>query len=119
MLIDVWSFAEVRWTKLYQRPVGGSKSKEMKRQLMVRPSFPPIYCESQMPDVNDITDVVVIVRDVWMVGDLVDWWTDNCYWSARVTEIIGDGKAQVIFLHLFIYVIKLLRLLDITCFSLF
>ncbi|KAJ4722622.1 Agenet domain protein [Melia azedarach] len=86
---------KVRWTKLYQRPVGGSKSKEMKRQLMVRPSFPPIYCESQMPDVNDITDVVVIVRDVWVVGDLVDWWTDNCYWSARVTEILGDGKARI------------------------
>ncbi|XP_024035901.1 uncharacterized protein LOC18032183 isoform X2 [Citrus clementina] len=85
---------KIRWTKLYQKPVGGSRSKEMKRQIMVRPSFPPIFCESQMPDVNNITEVVVIVNDVWKVGDLVDWWTDNCYWTGRLTEILGDGKAR-------------------------
>lgn len=71
---------------------------------MVRPSFPPIFRESQMPDVNNIAEVVVIVNDAWKVGDLVDWWTDNCFWTARLTEILGDGKARVIFLHLFIYV---------------
>ncbi|KAH9682186.1 Agenet domain-containing protein [Citrus sinensis] len=86
---------KIRWTKLYQKPVGGSRSKEMKRQIMVRPSFPPIFCESQMPDVNNITEVVVIVNDVWKVGDLVDWWTDNCYWTGRLTEILGDGKARI------------------------
>ncbi|ESR33390.1 hypothetical protein CICLE_v10005898mg [Citrus x clementina] len=58
---------KIRWTKLYQKPVGGSRSKEMKRQIMVRPSFPPIFCESQMPDVNNITEVVVIVNDVWKI----------------------------------------------------
>ncbi|KAL9410805.1 hypothetical protein AB3S75_044557 [Citrus x aurantiifolia] len=54
---------KIRWTKLYQKPVGGSRSKEMKRQIMV--------------------------------GDLVDWWTDNCYWTGRLTEIVGDGKARI------------------------
>lgn len=118
LLFDVWSSVEIRWTKLYQKPVGGSRSKEMKRQIMVRPSFPPIFCESQMPDVNNITEVVVIVNDVWKVGDLVDWWTDNCYWTGRLTEILGDGKARVIFLHL-IYVMYLLRLLNMACSLLF
>ncbi|KAB1219983.1 hypothetical protein CJ030_MR3G020090 [Morella rubra] len=59
---------------------------------MVLPRFPPIYHESQMPDVNTISEVVVIVCDAWKVGNMVDWWADGCYWSARVTELLGDEK---------------------------
>ena len=63
---------------------------------MVRPSFPTVYHESEKPDVNTISDVIVIVDNVWKVGDLVDWWADGCYWSGRVTNILGNDQVKVI-----------------------
>ena len=65
---------------------------------MVRPCFPPICYVSQKPDINAITKVTVLVNDVWKVGDEVDWWTDGCYWSGRVTQLLGYEKVRVIFL---------------------
>ncbi|XP_059446697.1 uncharacterized protein LOC132178268 [Corylus avellana] len=82
---------KTKWTQLYQKR---RNWKEVKRQLMVRPQFPPIFRESQMPDVNSILEVVVIVDNVWKVGDLVDWLMDSCYWSGRVTELLGDEKVK-------------------------
>lgn len=67
---------------------------------MLRPYFPPVYHESTMPDVNTIAEVVVLVGDVWKVGDLVDWWKDGCYWSGRVTEVLGNEKVKVILIFL-------------------
>lgn len=101
LLVDMCIFTEIRWTKLYQKPSSGNKSKVINRQLMVRPYFPPVYRECQKPDINTISEVVVIVRDEWKVGDLVDWWADNCYWSATITKILGDGKARVIIIFFF------------------
>ncbi|KAI9194666.1 hypothetical protein LWI28_008053 [Acer negundo] len=86
---------KIEWIKLYQKPSAGSRSRAVKSKLMIRPSFPPVYRESQMPDVNSIPEVAVVVNIVWKVGDLVDWWSDNCYWSARITEILGEGKFRI------------------------
>ncbi|XP_068649815.1 uncharacterized protein [Aristolochia californica] len=83
-----------RWTVLYQKiPSGRVNQGEMR--LMVRPCYPPLYKESQMPDLCKISETIVIVNDAWKVGDLVDWWCDNCYWSGRVTQLLGDNKLQV------------------------
>ncbi|KAA8548770.1 hypothetical protein F0562_000454 [Nyssa sinensis] len=62
---------------------------------MVRPYYPPIYHEGQMPHVNANSEVAVIVDGGWKVGDLVDWWTDGCYWSGRVTQILGNDMVQI------------------------
>lgn len=62
---------------------------------MVRPQYPTIYYESQMPDINSIQEVIVVITGSWSVGDLVDWWTDDCYWSGKLTKLLGDGKAEV------------------------
>ncbi|KAL6335484.1 hypothetical protein AAG906_029727 [Vitis piasezkii] len=87
---------KLNWTKLYQKPpISKSKSKEKRRQLMLRPCFPPIYHVSQKPDINTITEVIVLVNDVWKVGDEVDWWTDGCYWSGRVTQLLGYDKVKI------------------------
>ncbi|XP_057959326.1 uncharacterized protein LOC131151881 [Malania oleifera] len=87
---------KINWTKLYQRPqIPKAKGRDIKMQLMVRPSFPKIYRESQLPDINAISEVVVIVNDAWKVGDLVDWWTDGCFWCGRISQILDDGKVQV------------------------
>ncbi|KAK3009862.1 hypothetical protein RJ639_011876, partial [Escallonia herrerae] len=89
---------KVKWTKLYQVPtIYGGRSKRTKRQLMVRPQYPPINHESQDFDVSAISEVTVMVDSVWKVGDLVDWWSDGCYWSARVTQILGNDKVQIEF----------------------
>ncbi|CAN0878224.1 hypothetical protein LINGRAHAP2_LOCUS12365 [Linum grandiflorum] len=59
--------------------------------LMVRPCFPPIYRESNLPDLDTILDVTVVVTDTWKVGDLVDWWCKGCYWSGRLTKELEPG----------------------------
>ncbi|KAI4353290.1 hypothetical protein L6164_002251 [Bauhinia variegata] len=85
---------EVLRIKIFQRPPAGF-CESRKRQLMVRPRFPTIYHESEKPDVSTISEVIVIVNNAWKVGDLVDWWTEGCYWSGRVTEILDDGKLKI------------------------
>ncbi|GMN53485.1 hypothetical protein TIFTF001_022615 [Ficus carica] len=85
------------WTKLYQKPRNHSNrySKQSEFEIMLRPRFPPVFRESQMPDVSAISEVVVIVNDAWKVGDLVDWWKDECYWSGKITRTLEDGKLQL------------------------
>lgn len=75
---------EVTWAKPYQ-----------KRKLMMRPSFPPCYRENQLPDSYPTSDVVVIYSETWKVGDLVDWWCEGCYWSGRITHLVGKDKIKI------------------------
>ncbi|XP_059650907.1 uncharacterized protein LOC132297535 [Cornus florida] len=88
---------KINWTRLYQvPPTNGRKSKVIKRQLMVRPRYPPIiYHESEIPNVKTDSEVAVIVDGAWKVGDLIDWWTTDCYWCGRVTQILGNDKVQI------------------------
>ena len=67
---------------------------------MVRPCFPTIYRESQIPDMNAISEDVVIVADVWKVGDLVDWFPDT-YWSGKIVKLLRNGKVKVLIICLF------------------
>ncbi|XP_024638517.1 uncharacterized protein [Medicago truncatula] len=80
--------------KVYQIPSHITKSKASKKELMVRPPFPTIYRESEKLDVNAFSEVIVIVNDEWKVGDLVDWFSDGCYWCGKVTEVFGNDKVQ-------------------------
>ncbi|XP_011029861.1 PREDICTED: uncharacterized protein LOC105129476 isoform X2 [Populus euphratica] len=84
---------KLNWTKLYQYPKPRLKNTE--RQLMVRPYFPSVYLESKLSEIKTISEVVVVVNDVWKVGDFVDWWTDGCYWSGRLTKALGNDKYQI------------------------
>ncbi|KAL0457065.1 UNVERIFIED_CONTAM: hypothetical protein Slati_1045700 [Sesamum latifolium] len=90
-------YRELKWTKLYQQvpPLHVGKAKEKHRELMLRPCYPPIHNKNQMPQVSEISEVAVIVDDSWKVGDLVDWWTTDCYWSGRITKLLGDDKAEI------------------------
>ncbi|KAJ6769087.1 AGENET DOMAIN-CONTAINING PROTEIN [Salix koriyanagi] len=81
---------KLNWTKLYQYPKPRLKNTE--RQLMVRPCFPSVYRENKLSEIKTISEVVVVVNDVWKVGDFVDWWTDGCYWSGRLTKALGNEK---------------------------
>ncbi|XP_042060006.1 uncharacterized protein LOC121804505 isoform X3 [Salvia splendens] len=84
---------KLNWTKLYQLPMGKSKRKHS--ELMLRPQYPPIYNEKQMPHVSEISEVSVIVCDSWKVGDLVDFFHTGCYWCGRITQIFDDEKAEI------------------------
>ncbi|WVZ26955.1 hypothetical protein V8G54_000211 (mitochondrion) [Vigna mungo] len=85
------------WIKLYQKPLTNiGKSKGLNKELMLRPSFPTFSRESEKLDVNAISEMTVIVNNTWKVGDLVDWYTDGCYWSGTVTKLLGNDKVQVI-----------------------
>ncbi|KAG7026187.1 hypothetical protein SDJN02_12686 [Cucurbita argyrosperma subsp. argyrosperma] len=89
---------EVVWTKPFQKPPAafGIPSTGPKGQLMVRPQFPQVYREKQLSDsTNSQLEVTVVVNDVWKVGDLVDWWKDNCYWSCKIIAILGDEEVKV------------------------
>lgn len=70
-------------------------SQKRKLHLMVRPCFPPLYTESQMANLDKISGLIAIVVDEWKVGDLVDWWFDGCYWSGRITCLLGSNRVQV------------------------
>ncbi|GFP95890.1 hypothetical protein PHJA_001733200 [Phtheirospermum japonicum] len=83
-----------KWLKLYQVPPYGS-GKEKYRELMLRPCYPPVYKAKQMPHASVISEVSVIVDDSWKVGDMVDWMTENCFWSGSITQLFGGGKAQI------------------------
>lgn len=86
---------KIKWTRIYQKPIRSSSLKEVKRELMVRPHFPLIYHESELPNVTTISEVVVVVDGIWRVGDLVDWLYEGCFWSGTITQVVGDEMVQI------------------------
>ncbi|PON57021.1 hypothetical protein PanWU01x14_177510, partial [Parasponia andersonii] len=71
-----------------------NRKSQQKLELMVRPPFPCICHEGRMHDVSTISEVAVIFSDTRRIGDLVDWFTDGCYWSGIVTKILEDETFQ-------------------------
>lgn len=65
---------------------------------MARPQYPQIYHKNEMPAVNSISEACVIIDGVWKSGDLVDWFEDDCYWSASIIKILSDERVKVIVL---------------------
>lgn len=63
---------------------------------MARPQYPQIYHKNEMPAVNSISEARVIIDGVWKSGDLVDWFEDDCYWSASIIKILSDERVKVI-----------------------
>ncbi|XP_065863135.1 uncharacterized protein [Euphorbia lathyris] len=90
--VDYYDFPDekVRPIKLYQKP---AKNKDV--ELMIRPQYPAFYNEGEVPDISSISEVAVIVNNAWREGDLVDWFSDGCYWSGKLTEVLGNDKFQM------------------------
>lgn len=63
---------------------------------MVRPTFPQCYWENEKPNQLPKTHAVAIVTGPWKVGDLIDWWYTDCYWTGKIIELLGDDKVKVI-----------------------
>ncbi|KAF3785170.1 hypothetical protein EJ110_NYTH28759 [Nymphaea thermarum] len=91
---------KVGWMRLYEKPhIAKGGLQQNKLQLMIRPCFPKSYLESEAPNLDNISEVVVVYRDTWKVGDHVDWWYEGCYWTAQITDLIGSDKVQVALLE--------------------
>ncbi|KAI3937765.1 hypothetical protein MKW92_030970, partial [Papaver armeniacum] len=97
--LEYYDFPDEKITRmsLYRLNPAEKHTGVKKKHLMLRPSYPQIYHQSQMPDVSAITEVVGIVDRPWKVGDMVDWFKDGCYWSACITNIQNDEIVQVMF----------------------
>eukprot|EP01018_Ginkgo_biloba_P004170 Gb_23344 [translate_table: standard] len=63
-------------------------------QLMMRPRFPCFYRECDQPDAQIISGMIAIINDEWEVGNLVDWWSDGCFWSGRIAAILDNDMVQ-------------------------
>ncbi|KAJ4874044.1 Agenet domain-containing protein [Raphanus sativus] len=70
---------EIHHTQVYQL-----FENEEKEWLMVRPSYPPHYQERKVRKIEADQAPLVVVHGSWKVGDLVDWWKDDCFWCAIV-----------------------------------
>lgn len=65
---------------------------------MVRPIRP--RHQSEVLDEEEEEEVVV-VNGVWKVGDLVDWWKDDCYWSGTVQEVREEDESAKVYCESF------------------
>ncbi|RCU61429.1 hypothetical protein SETIT_J001200v2 [Setaria italica] len=63
--------------------------------IMVRPTFPQWYLEHEKPKELPKANVVAIVSSPWKVGDLVEWWYTDCYWTGKIVELLGDDKVKI------------------------
>ncbi|XP_048623481.1 uncharacterized protein LOC125605489 [Brassica napus] len=86
----------IHTTKVYQKRQGESEN-----ILMVRPIRPRQSHENEEgcggeEEEEEEEEEVVVVRGLWKVGDLVDWWKDDCYWSGTVLEVNEEDETAKI-----------------------
>lgn len=88
---------KVRWTKVYQKDPADKSSQQQKKknELMLRPCFPRFSRECEVADTQNHSALVAIVHNEWEVGNLVDWWSDGCFWSGRIGAILDNNKVRV------------------------
>lgn len=74
----------IHTTKVFQKRLA-----ENENILMVRPIRPRQSHENEegCGGEEEEEEEVVVVHGLWKVGDLVDWWKDDCYWSGTVLEV--------------------------------
>lgn len=82
---------KINFTKAYQQDPSGKK----KRVLMLRPCFPLLCMGVDNAVINAAAGAVVVVNGDWWVGDLVDWFSDGCFWAAKITAVISKERVQV------------------------
>ncbi|KAG5383271.1 hypothetical protein IGI04_034741 [Brassica rapa subsp. trilocularis] len=79
----------IHTTKVFQKRQG-----ENDNILMVRPIRPRQSHENEegCGREEEEEEEVVVVHRLWKVGDLVDWWKDDCYWSGTVLEVREEDE---------------------------
>ncbi|KAL1206452.1 hypothetical protein V5N11_020815 [Cardamine amara subsp. amara] len=77
-------------TKVFQKLEG-----EDKIYLMIRPVRPRHCHENQVPNTEAGLEEALVVHGFWKVGDMIDWWTDYCYWSGTILEVKEDESLKI------------------------
>lgn len=89
--VEYLDFTEegIHTTKVFQKRQG-----ENDNILMVRPIRPRQSHENEegCGREEEEEEEVVVVHGLWKVGDLVDWWKDDCYWSGTVLEVREEDE---------------------------
>lgn len=62
---------------------------------MIRPVYPRHCHENEVLNMEAGLEEALVVHGSWKVGDMVDWWTDYCYWSGTVLEVRENESLQV------------------------
>ncbi|KAL6865334.1 hypothetical protein ACP4OV_016485 [Aristida adscensionis] len=84
------------WLVLFQmNPAYSEQASTQSSEIMIRPSFPLWYWADQVPEESPNQDVIAIVDGTWKVGDLVDWFSEGCYWSGKITKIPNADMVEV------------------------
>ncbi|MCL7038509.1 hypothetical protein MKW94_022173 [Papaver nudicaule] len=86
---------KITWINLYRLSPAERNLVSKRKYLMLRPSYPQIYHQNQIPDAGDISEIIAIVDGTWKVGDMVDWFKDDCYWSACITNVQDEENIQI------------------------
>uniref|UniRef100_A0A453GJ76 Agenet domain-containing protein n=2 Tax=Aegilops tauschii subsp. strangulata TaxID=200361 RepID=A0A453GJ76_AEGTS len=85
-----------RWNRLYKVPPKCRNQKAgQNREIMLRPPFPQWCWENDIPEHWPQMDVVAVVSSPWKVGDLIDWWYKDCFWTGKIIELLGEDKVKV------------------------
>ncbi|KAL8142781.1 hypothetical protein V2J09_015813 [Rumex salicifolius] len=95
--LDLYDYTDdgITWMKSLHHKVPCKSSTGRKVELMLRPQFPPLYNEGEVPDLNSLSEVIVVTNGAWKVGDLVDWFCEEAYWSGTIIKFLGDDKVQI------------------------
>nr|TKW08605.1 hypothetical protein SEVIR_6G034700v2 [Setaria viridis] len=71
------------WVRVFEKnPTSSDQNSRESTQLMIRSPFP--QC-----------DGTAIVNEAWKVGDLVDWFTEGCYWFRTITNLLDEDMFEV------------------------
>ncbi|KAL5202639.1 hypothetical protein ABZP36_013591 [Zizania latifolia] len=85
-----------KWTRVFQKnPAYRMKNPHAGRQFLLRPPFPQLYQRDQVPEHFQKSNVVACVCDTWKVGDLIDWLSEDCYWTGKITKLLSEDKVEV------------------------
>ncbi|GJM94545.1 hypothetical protein PR202_ga11200 [Eleusine coracana subsp. coracana] len=82
------------WVRVFQKNPACSKQ-QSSEQIMIRPPFPQWHWKDQVPEQLPNNDVIGIVNETWKIGDMVDWLSEGCYWSGRITKLPTENMVEV------------------------
>ncbi|TVU17911.1 hypothetical protein EJB05_33973 [Eragrostis curvula] len=82
------------WVRLFQKNPPCSKQPS-RDDIMIRPSFPQWHWKDQVPEELPDNDIIATVDETWKIGDLVDWFSQDCYWSGKITKLFSEKMVEV------------------------
>lgn len=87
-------FVECTWTRPRVRdPTDKSLpclGKKRRLIWMIRPPAPPVLRENEIGE-HPLTGMAVIFDNIYKIGDIVDWWKDDVFWTSNIAEVYSSS----------------------------